>query len=318
MSSRMADVGGKAVTARRAAAVGAVRMGRRAFALVRGGKLPKGDPFGPAQAAGMLAAKRTAELLPLCHPLPLDLVEVEFVLDERLPGVRARCLAATTAKTGVEMEALSGVTGALLCVYDLVKPVDPALSIEDVRLVFKEGGKRGHWVHPAETKTGRPKSARPPRLGKAVVVTVSDRCSSGKAEDKSGPLLAAGLREMGFSVTRPVIVPDDAARIRSVLTRASKSAVAVVLTGGTGLSPRDVTPEAVMSVADRLIPGVGESLRASGGPATAALSRSLAAQVGRCVVVALPGSTGGVRDGLGVLRDLLPHAVHIAAGGDHR
>ncbi|MBI3564551.1 MAG: bifunctional molybdenum cofactor biosynthesis protein MoaC/MoaB [Elusimicrobia bacterium] len=317
MGSRMADVGRKAVTDRRAVAVGALRMGRRAFNFVRAGKLPKGDPFGPAQAAGLLAAKRTAELLPLCHPLPLDLVEVDFVLDESLPGVRARCLAATAAKTGVEMEALSGVSGALLCVYDLVKPVDPALTIEDIRLVFKEGGKRGHWVHPAEKDVQPVKAVRPPRLGKAVAITVSDRVSAGKAEDRSGPLLAAGLREMGFSVSRPVVVPDDPARIRSALLRASKSAAAVVLTGGTGLSPRDVTPEAVLSVSDRVIPGVGELLRASGGPATAPLSRSLAAQKGACVIVALPGSPGGVRDGLAVLRGLLPHAVHIAQGGGH-
>jgi len=89
------------------------------------------------------------------------------------------------------------------------------------------------------------------------------------------------------------------------------------LTGGTGLSPRDVTPEAVMAVCDRLIPGIGEQLRASGGPATAALSRSVAGQLGKCVIVALPGSGGGVRDGLCVLADLLPHAVHIARDGKH-
>ncbi|MDE2490732.1 MAG: bifunctional molybdenum cofactor biosynthesis protein MoaC/MoaB, partial [Elusimicrobia bacterium] len=284
MSARMADVGAKPATARRAAATGVLRLGRRAFALLRAGRLPKGDPFGPAQAAGLLAAKRTAELLPLCHPLPLDRVSVDFALDARLPAVRAVCEAATVAKTGVEMEALSGVMGALLCVYDLVKPVDPALTIEDVRLVFKDGGKRGHWVHPAETPRAAAKPLRP-KLGKAVAVTVSDRASSGKAVDRSGPLLVSGLREIGFSVSRSVAVPDDRPTIEAVIRRASKSAVAVVLTGGTGLGPRDVTPEAVASVCDRLIPGVGEVLRASGGPATAALSRSLAGQLGRCVVV---------------------------------
>lgn len=314
--SRMADVGAKSVTSRRASAVGALRMGRKAFVLLRAGKLPKGDPFGPAEAAGLLAAKRTAELLPLCHPLPLDHIELDFILDETLPGVRARCIASTTAKTGVEMEALSGVSGALLCVYDLVKPVDPALTIEDIRLAFKEGGKRGYWVHPAESAVLPPKSPRRPRLGKAVAVTVSDRVSAGKGVDKSGPLLAAGLRELGFSVGRPVVVPDEKARIEDVIRRSSKSAVAVVLTGGTGLSPRDVTPEAVQSVSDRLIPGFGESLR-SLGPSTAPLSRSLAGLRGSCVIVALPGSPGGVRDGLTVLRDLLPHAVHIAKGGAH-
>lgn len=315
--ARMADVGAKLPTARRAAAVGALRMGRRAFALLRDGRLPKGDALSLAETAGIQGAKRTAELLPLCHPLPLEVVTVDFVLDEDLPGVRARCVAATTAKTGVEMEALAGVSAALLCVYDLVKPVDPALTIEGVRLAFKEGGKKGFWVHPAEPPASKVRAAKPPRLGRAVAVTVSDRVSAGRALDRSGPLLAEGLRAMGFTVAKPVVVSDDPGAIAAAVVRTAKGARAVVLTGGTGLSPRDRTPETVAALCDRLIPGVGEALRASGGPATAALSRSLAGQRGACVIVSLPGSTGGVRDGLAVLSALLPHAVHIARGGAH-
>ncbi|MDE2511400.1 MAG: bifunctional molybdenum cofactor biosynthesis protein MoaC/MoaB, partial [Elusimicrobia bacterium] len=269
-----------------------------------------------AETAGIMAAKRTAELLPLCHPLPLDVVTVDFVLDPSLPGVRARCLAATVAKTGVEMEALAGVSGALLCVYDLVKPVDPALTVEDIRLAFKEGGKKGYWTHPAEKAVPAPRAAKPPRLGPAVAITVSDRVSAGKAVDRSGPLLVEGLRAMGFSVKRPLLLSDDRELISAAIVRAAKGARAVVLTGGTGLSPRDVTPESAASVCHRLIPGIGEALRGV-GPATAPLSRSLAGQRGECVIVSLPGSPGGVRDGLAVLSALLPHAVHIARGGAH-
>jgi molybdenum cofactor synthesis domain-containing protein len=226
-----------------------------------------------------------------------------------------RCEAATIAKTGVEMEALVGASVALLCLYDLVKPVDPALEILDVRLEFKSGGKRGHWTHPKASRL--PEAPNKRRLGPACVITVSDRVSAGRAVDRSGPALAAGLRAMGFSAGRPVVVPDDRARIAAAVVRATKGARVVALTGGTGLSPRDVTPEAVEDVCSRLIPGVGEALRASGGPATAPLSRSLAGQRGTCVVVALPGSPGGVRDGLAVLAEFLPHAVHVARGGDH-
>jgi molybdenum cofactor biosynthesis protein MoaC len=316
MAVRMSDVGPKPATARRASAVGALRMGRRAFALLRAGRLPKGDARALAQVAGIQAAKRASELLPLCHPLALDSVTVDFSYEASACRILVRCTAATVAKTGVEMEALAGVSGALLCIYDLVKPVDPALTIEDIRLSFKEGGKRGHWTHPAEKSVLSSKAPRRPRLGKAVAITVSDRVSAKKSVDVSGPLLREGLASLGFSV-RSVVVPDDRALIEAAIRRASPGAVAAVLTGGTGLSPRDVTPEAVMSVCDRLIPGVGEALRAAGGPATAALSRSVAGQRGACVVVALPGSPGGVRDGLAVLRDLLPHAVHIAKGGGH-
>lgn len=313
--ARMSDVGPKPATARRACAVGSLRMGRRAFALLRAGKLPKGDALALAQSAGIQAAKRVSELLPLCHPLPLDVVTVDFSYDASSFRVHARCAAATVAKTGVEMEALAGVSGALLCIYDLVKPVDPALTIENIRLASKEGGKRGHWIHPDE-KVVAAVNGRRPHLGRAVAITVSDRVSSKKSVDVSGPLLKDGLTAIGFSV-RSVVVPDDRYLIEAAIRRSSQGAVAVVLTGGTGLSPRDVTPEAVMSVCTRLIPGVGEALRAAGGPATAALSRSLAGQRGACVIAALPGSPGGVRDGLAVLRDLLPHAIHIAKGGAH-
>jgi molybdenum cofactor biosynthesis protein MoaC len=313
-AARMVDVGPKPATARRAAAVGSLKMSRRAFGLLRTGRLPKGDALAVAEVAGILAAKKTPELLPLCHPLFLDAVSVEWTCDESLPGARVRCVASTTAKTGVEMEALTGASAALLCLYDLVKPVDPALVIDGVRLEFKEGGKRGLWRHPDAAPAAR--ATKAPRLGKAVAITVSDRVSAGRARDASGPLLAAGLRAMGFTVVT-ALVPDERAAIAAAIVTASKTAQAVVLTGGTGLSPRDVTPETVASLCSRLVPGVGEALRSSGGPATAALSRSLAGQRGNCIIVALPGSPGGVRDGLRVLADLLPHAAHVARGGGH-
>ena len=312
--ARMADVGMKSETARRAAAIGSLSMSRRAFALLKAGKLPKGDALAAAELAGILAAKKTPELLPLCHPLPLDAVKVDFTLDSSLPGVHVRCEASTTAKTGVEMEALTGASVALLCVYDLVKPVDPVLEISDVRLEFKSGGKKGYWTHP-KTKTP-PKAAKPTRLGRAVVITVSDRVSSRQSTDRSGPLLVEGLRSMGFTVAQSIVVPDEIEKIAIAIRNSAKRSVVVALTGGTGLSPRDVTPEAVASVCTRMIPGIGEALRVI-GPATAPLSRSLAGQLGPCVIVSLPGSPGGVRDGISVLRDLLPHAVHIAKGGAH-
>jgi cyclic pyranopterin monophosphate synthase len=311
----MADVGMKKETARKAAAVGSLSMSRRAFGLLKAGKLPKGDALAASEIAGVLAAKNTPNLLPLCHPLPLDQVTVDFTLDPSLPGVRVRCEASTTAKTGVEMEALTGASVALLCVYDLVKPVDPVLEISNIRLEFKSGGKKGYWTHP-KTQTP-PQAARPPRLGKAVVITVSDRVSARQSTDRSGPLLVAGLREMGFTVSHPIVVPDEIEKIATAIKTSAKNSLVVALTGGTGLSPRDVTPEAVASVCSRMIPGIGESLRASGGPLTAPLSRSVAGQLGSCVVVSLPGSPGGVRDGVSLLRDLLPHAIHIARGGAH-
>ncbi len=314
MPIHMTDVSAKQTTERRAAAVGTLLMGRRAFNRLKSGRLPKGNAIALAQAAGIMAAKRTSDLLPLCHPLALDNVTLDITLDSSLPGAHIRCIAAIAAKTGVEMEALTGAMGALLCLYDVLKPVDPVLEIVAVRLEFKEGGKKGFWKHP---KTKTPVKKRRVKLGPAAVITVSDRAFQKIYRDTSGPALAFGLQRMGFSVKEPLISPDVQATIEQYIRRAARGANVVVLTGGTGLSARDVTPEAVTAVCDRLIPGIGEALRACGGPATASLSRCVAGQLGSCVIVALPGSGGGVRDGLSVLSDFLPHAVHIAQGGKH-
>jgi cyclic pyranopterin monophosphate synthase len=142
---RMVDVGGKEVTRRAAVAEGAIRMEAGTLAAIRAGGTAKGDVLQVAQLAGITGAKRTADLIPLCHPLPLTSVEVELVPDEGLPGVRARATARVEARTGVEMEALTAVSCALLTVYDMCKALDRGMVIGEVRLLRKEGGRSGTW-----------------------------------------------------------------------------------------------------------------------------------------------------------------------------
>ena len=147
-AARMVDVGDKPVTLREAVAEGSVRMSDEAFALVRDNAVAKGDVLAVARVAGIAGAKRTADLIPLCHPLPLDVVEVNAEADPSLPGVRVSARARATARTGVEMEALAAVAAACLTVYDMVKAVDRGMRIEAIRLVSKTGGTRGDWVAP--------------------------------------------------------------------------------------------------------------------------------------------------------------------------
>lgn len=143
--ARMVDVAGKPATVRAAVAEGTIRMSREAFQSVAEQQIAKGDVLAVSQVAGTLAAKRTAELIPLCHPLGLDHVEVEATLDDQLPGVRVRAAAKAVGRTGVEMEALTAVSVALLTVYDMVKAVDRGMEIEKVRLLEKTGGTHGDW-----------------------------------------------------------------------------------------------------------------------------------------------------------------------------
>ena len=148
--ARMVDVTEKPVTARSATATGQVRMSREAFEAIRNNVITKGDVLTVAQVAGITAAKRTGELIPLCHPLGLDSIEVKTEADSALPGVRIEATIRVSGKTGVEMEALTAVTVACLTVYDMVKAVDRSMVIEQVRLISKTGGTRGDWIRPDE------------------------------------------------------------------------------------------------------------------------------------------------------------------------
>lgn len=144
----MADVSGKPVTRRVAVAAGRISIGPEAFELLSAGRLPKGDPLAMAEIAGILAAKQTPALLPLCHPIALNRVAIHSVLRPEACSVELFCVAEIAERTGVEMEALTGVSVALLTIWDLVKPVNPALEIGATRLLYKSGGKRGTWIHP--------------------------------------------------------------------------------------------------------------------------------------------------------------------------
>lgn len=142
-AAHMVDVGGKPATARRAVASGRIAMSPEALAAIRAGNAPKGDVLGTARIAGIMAAKRTGELIPLCHPLGLEAVNIEFVFEDS--AIRATATASLTGKTGVEMEAMTGVSVALLTIYDMAKAIDKGMVIEAVRLIAKTGGKSGDW-----------------------------------------------------------------------------------------------------------------------------------------------------------------------------
>ena len=141
--ARMVDVGGKPETARSAAATGRIRMSTEALDAVREGSGPKGDVLAAARIAGIMAAKKTGELIPLCHPLALDAVTVDFAFEG--DGVRATARASLTGRTGVEMEAMTAVSLALLTIYDMAKALDKGMVVEEVRLLEKTGGKSGTW-----------------------------------------------------------------------------------------------------------------------------------------------------------------------------
>ena len=223
------------------------------------------------------------------------------------------------------MEALAGASAALLTLYDLTKPVEPALSIEAVRLLFKEGGKKGLWIHPEGMDAEERAYYRPqpgPRLdGEAVaVVTLSDRAAAGVYEDKSGALLEERLRAMGADVHRQLLADGIEPLAAALRAEAARGTPLVLCTGGTGFGPRDLAPEALAQVATRPVPGLAELFRSASSAHTtlAWLSRSACALVGDgTLVLLLPGSPKAVAQGMDILGPLLPHALAMMRGLPH-
>ncbi|HOY82178.1 MAG TPA: bifunctional molybdenum cofactor biosynthesis protein MoaC/MoaB [Rhodoglobus sp.] len=298
--ARMVDVGDKAVTRRSATARGRFETTQEVLALVRADGLPKADVLATARIAGIQGAKRTSELIPLCHPIALTSVSVDFTLND--DWIEITATAKTTGKTGVEMEALTAVAIAGLTLHDMTKAVDPQSVLGEIQLIEKTGGRTRPEVVP----------------GTAAVLVASTRAAAGTRDDTTGPVIAAWLAERGYRASVTVVADADVASALDPIIAAGPAVV--ITTGGTGMSPTDRTPEATAALLDRELPGVPEAIRARGLAHTpkAALSRGVAGTVGGTVIVNLPGSTGGVKDGLAVLDELLEHLVaQVAGGGDH-
>lgn len=319
---RMIDVSEKEHSVRRAVATGTIRMKPATVQRILALEMPKGDVLATSRVAGIMAAKRTSEILPLCHPLFLSSVEVRIESNIANGEFQVFCEAKTKAQTGVEMEALTGCFAALLCIYDMSKGVDTDLVIGNVVLLEKEGGRSGHFM---TTRAFERNVVRLPKheLGgvKVGVVVSSDRAADGVYEDRTGPKLKEEFERRGAAVAHISVVKDDVERIRAAV-RANIQAYGldlVVVAGGTGLGPRDVTPEALAPLLTRTIPGFAELLRSEGAHSTpnAWLSRSVVGTIGETLVVTLPGSPKAVEESMPVLEKLVPHALKMMKGGAH-
>ena len=301
----MVDITHKSNTKRTAIAQAIVHASSTAtITAIKENKVPKGNVLDFARAAALLAVKNTSNSIPDCHPLPIEHCKIDYELTEN--DIIIKLTVETIYKTGVEVEAMHGAMIAALTIYDMLKPIDKELVIGDIKLLEKKGGKSSFKDQIGETIN-------------AQIIVCSDSVSSGKKEDKAGQALAEKLAQ--FQIKAPKdIIPDDANAILAKIEEAKDSNIDLLLfTGGTGLSPRDITPETIKPLLDREIPGLMEAARSYGQDRThyAMLSRGVAGMIGNMLVITLPGSTKGAIESMDALFPYVLHIFKVAKGFRH-
>jgi molybdenum cofactor biosynthesis protein MoaC len=291
------DVTPKQETRRRAVAEARLRMPAEGRRVLEKGTAEKGDALEVSRVAGIMGGKKTPDLLPFCHPLPVTHADVEFELVEE--GVRIEATASCIGPTGVEMEALTAASVAALSLYDMLKPHVGELEITGVRLLEKTGGKSDYRVAPEP----------PVRAG---VLVLSDGVHAGEREDTAGGAVVEALRGTGgVTPERHEVLPDEPDRLRSTVEAWVDDGVDLILTvGGTGLSERDRTVDTLRPMLDPEVPGLMEAARRYGQRRTpfAMLSRGVAGMIGDTLVVTLPGSPSGATE---TYDAVFPAALHV-------
>lgn len=266
--------------------------------------VPKGNVFEMSKTAGLFAAKKNSDMIPDCHPLPIEFASIQFEIKDL--DVHITSEIHTIYKTGVEVEAMHSVSVVALTMYDMLKPIDKNIEIKNIRLIEKKGGKSdikdsGEGIY-------------------ASVIVCSDSIFAGKKEDKAGKAIISSLEKNNVTINDYVIIPDEILDIQNKIKSDVESGIGLIMiTGGTGLSKRDVTPEAVRPLLDREILGVAEAIRSYGQLRTpySMLSRSVAGMIGETLVIALPGSTKGAEESMDAVFPGILHIYKILNGGKH-
>lgn len=316
----MRDITHKQITLRTASAIGIIFCSDATIDLIKTDKLPKGNLFDVARAAAFVGAKSTPQLLPHCHPVNIDGMDISFnFLSKELhhtffdaavfdrSGIVISGNAKSIGRTGIEMEMLMAISIAALEMYDMLKPVDTQLEIGNIKLLEKRGGKSDRSKY-FDTKPT------------CAVLVCSDSTAAGNREDTSGKIIVEMLQSVNATVVYYTILPDDAEKIQQQILQWVKEDIHFIFTtGGTGLSPRDNTVSAVKAIIERAADGITEAMRTYGQQRTplAMMSRAVAGSIAETLVVTLPGSTDGARECMEAILPAVFHARKMLKGGGH-
>ncbi|MDX1752800.1 MAG: bifunctional molybdenum cofactor biosynthesis protein MoaC/MoaB [Salinimicrobium sediminis] len=302
----MVDITHKSTTLRTAVAQAIVKVSKEeTVAAIKNDTVPKGNVFAMSKAAGLLGVKRTPDILPDCHPIPIEFTSVEYDIN----GLEITVLftVKTIYKTGVEVEAMHGASVVALNMYDMLKPIDKGIEILQIKLLEKKGGKSDFTDRFRKDLS-------------AAVIVCSDSISAGEKEDRAGKAIKGILQDCNVNVVHYIIIPDEKDMIREKARIFQEQGMDLIIyTGGTGLSKRDVTPEALEPLLDRRIPGIEEAIRSYGQDRTpfSMLSRSIAGTIKNTLVLGLPGSTNGAKESMEAIFPSVLHIFRILKGARH-
>ncbi len=302
----MVDITNKTNTLREATAQAIVKVSKQeTIDAIINKTVPKGDVFAMSKAVGLLGVKNTPLILADCHPLPIEYTGIDYEINGL--EIKVKVTIKTIYKTGVEVEAMHGASVVALNMYDMLKPIDKGVEIHYIKLLDKKGGKSDFKDKFRQDLT-------------AAVIVCSDTISAGQKEDKAGKAIITKLEECGVEVKDYIIIPDEKEQIQTKAKDYTSQGVNMIIyTGGTGLSNRDVTPEALKPLITREIPGIEEAIRVYGQERTpySMLSRSVAGVIDNTLVLALPGSTNGAKESMDAIFPAVLHVFRILKGARH-
>ena len=293
----MVDITHKITTVRTAVAQAIVKVSKlETIQAIENDTVPKGNVFAMSKAAGLLGVKRTPDILPDCHPLPIEFAGIKYEIN----GLEISVIftVKTIYKTGVEVEAMHGAS---------VVAIDKGIEIHEIKLLNKKGGKSDYKDTFRKDLT-------------AAVIVCSDTISAGHKEDKAGKAIIEKLKSCNVEIADYIIIPDEKDVIQNKAKYYQEQGVDMIIyTGGTGLSGRDVTPEALIPILDRRIPGIEETIRNYGQNRMpyAMLSRSVTGTINDTLVLALPGSTNGAKESMDAVFPSVLHVFRILKGARH-